>query len=119
MIQDGRVVDHGPVDVDISYPRRVHVHHRAVVAEGPARPHPAPETDTTVAKTVVDAAVEADMGTPIARMPGVYTASQSPIARGPQHTHARRRHPHAGYPVVAHRSVGPVPGSPKHSVSRT
>ena len=80
-------------DVDVPHHRRVHVHHRGVVAEDPASPHAADETDAAVAKSVINAAVEADVRTPVACMPAVQAARKAPIARRPQHAHVAAASP--------------------------
>src|SRR6266704_721699 len=64
----------------------VHVGHRAVVVVVATSPVAAEKADTGVAETVVNAAVEADFGSPVARRPRVEAASPSPVARSPEQT---------------------------------
>ena len=49
----------------------VHVGHRAVVVVVATSPVAAEKADTGVAETVVNAAIEADFGSPVARRPDV------------------------------------------------
>src|ERR1700689_4463853 len=115
MVDDGRVVDHGPVDVDVSHDRRIHVHHRGVIGKYSASPFAAHEAHAAVAETVVNAAIEPNVRTPVACVPAVNTAPKAPVARCPEHADARRSYPYAGHPVVANRAVGPISWRPKIS----
>src|ERR1700728_1877780 len=87
VVDDGGVVNvrdvHGPGDVvDI-----------AVVEERTALPVAARITAADVAKSVVDATIKTDMGTPIASVPEVGAIAPAPIARRPQEARLRRQHP--------------------------
>src|SRR5580704_7117043 len=89
VVDDGGVVDvgdvHGSGDVvDI-----------AVVVERTALPVAARVTGADVAISVVDAAIKADMGTPIAGVPEVGALAPAPIARRPEEAWLRRQHPGA------------------------
>jgi hypothetical protein len=57
---------------------------RAVVEKRPSVPVTALESNTAVAKSVVHAAIEADMRTPVAAMPEVDPTSPTPVARRPE-----------------------------------
>src|SRR5712691_10851426 len=66
----------------------VHVGHRAVVVVVATSPVAAEKADTGVAKTVVNAAVEADFGSPVARGPSVKAVFfEGPIPWSPEQTH--------------------------------
>src|SRR5579872_6942299 len=68
-----RVMDHG----------NVHVVYRAVVEELMAAPFASEKANSGVTEAVVDAAIKADMGSPIATVPDVDAASPAPIAGRP------------------------------------
>ena len=106
-----RVVDYGLV-INIVNIRDVYVIHRAVVIEGSVIPIPSLITGTAIAVAVVDAAVEADLRTPVAAIPGVGVASPAPIARSPEQTH-RSQHPRARHPEVAFVPISPVARRPQ------
>jgi len=105
------VVDDGPVihvgDVDTA-----HVHGRAVVEKGTTAPVTALESNTAIAEAVVHAAVEADMRTPVAPVPGVDATTPTPVARRPQQSGRRRQHPGTGHPVITVIAVSPISGRP-------
>src|SRR5271157_4409178 len=82
MIERG-VVDDGLV-VNIVNIRDVYVIHRAVVVETAVIPISALIADATVAEAIVDAAVKADIGAPIAFIPGKGVAAPTPITRRPE-----------------------------------
>ncbi len=113
----GGVVDHGPV-VNIVNVRDVHVIHRAVVVEGSMIPVSAFIADTTVAETVVDATVEADMRAPIALIPSVGVAAPTPVTGSPEKANLGSHHPRTGHPVVAFISISPVSGRPQITFGR-
>src|SRR5580658_9834191 len=62
-------VDYG-LFVGVVKAAHIHVIHRAVVAEGSVIPISALIADATITEAIVDAAVEADRGAPVARIPG-------------------------------------------------
>src|SRR5258708_11730041 len=97
----------------------VHVGHRAVVVVVATSPVAAEKADTGVAETVVNATVEADFGSPVARRPFVEAVFESPIPWSPQKADFRRGYPGSGNPEVAVRPVGPVARSPDVARSRT
>src|SRR5216683_2413546 len=69
--------------VGVAHNGHVHVGHRAVVVVGATSPVAAEKADTGVAETVVNAAVEADFGSPVARSPSVAVQAVSPVAGNP------------------------------------
>jgi len=105
-------VDYG-LAVDISDVRDVHIIYRAVVEEGSVVPISAPIADTTVAKAVVDATVEADTLAPIAFIPGKGIAAPTPITGGPEQASGWRLDPCARDPEVAFIPVRPIAGRPQ------
>src|SRR5260370_31198362 len=62
------VYDHSFVDVRIVNHSGVHVHYRGVVREASTAPFSTHEPGAVVSESVVHAAIEADMRTPIPRM---------------------------------------------------
>src|SRR5713226_10061476 len=105
------VVDDGRV-VGIVNDGDVHVGHRAVVVVVATSPVAAEKADTGVAETVVNAAVEADFGSPVTRRPSVEAVFEGPIPWSPEETDFRRECPGARNPKVAVRAVSPVAGNP-------
>jgi hypothetical protein len=94
---------------------RADVHIGSVIGKIPAVPSAADKTDTEETKSVVDAAIVADLRSPITGMPHIKTVAPAPITGRPVHSRLRRRHPGAGNPVVAVRPVGPVTRLPHPS----
>src|SRR5271168_872727 len=97
--------------------RRIYVHHGCVVREDSAIPAPADESNSTVPKSIVNAAIETDMRSPIPAVPQVPAAAPAPISRSPKEAHGRRHNPRARHPEIAIRAISPISGSPK--VTRT
>ena len=98
--------------VGVAHNGHVHVGHRAVVVVGATSPVAPEKADTGVAETVVNAAVEADFGSPVARRPNVEAVFEGPIPWSPEETNFRRECPGARNPKVAVRAVSPVAGNP-------
>ncbi len=84
----------------------------AVVEELATAPFAAEETDARITETVVDAAVEADMASPIAAMPDVNAVTPAPIAGRPEQAGFRSHYPCSRNPIVAVIAIGPVAGRP-------
>jgi len=74
VVDDGVLLDDGSVDVDVGDVNAAEVGAGAVIGEGAASPLTAEEADTAVAEAVVDAAVEADVGAPVANVPYIGAA---------------------------------------------
>ena len=98
--------------VGVANVRDINVIYGGVVAESAVVPISAAITDTVVAKTIVDAAIEANTRPPVARMPTIATSSPSPVARSPQSAGERRKYLRSWNPEVALRPVRPVAGGP-------
>src|SRR6185437_12651522 len=86
--------------------------HGAVVVEAVAAPVATEVADADIAEAVVDAAVVADMQSPVAGMEAIPSAVPAPIRRRPKRAVVRRFNPCARNPVVAIRSPRPVAGGP-------
>ena len=69
--------------------------------------------DAGIAIAVINAAIEADVRTPIATVEAVTVIVVAPLAGGPERALIGSLHPHAGNPIVAGLSIGPVAGGPE------
>jgi hypothetical protein len=85
----------------------------AVVVEVISVPITAVIAQPGVTETVVDAAVEPDIATPVAAVKAVTSAIEAPVAGRPESAIVRRSAPRAGYPVVAAGAPAPVAGRPQ------
>jgi len=86
---------------------------RAVVVEVVALPVAAEEAEAYIAEAVVDAAIVADVRSPISAMEAIVRAAIAPIRRCPESTVIGWRNPLAGNPVVAVIAPSPIAGSPE------
>ena len=86
-----------------------------VVFEVSVMPPATNKANAEVAEPVVDAAVVADVISPVTGVPVVKAAIPPPVAWGPQGANEGRRNPRARDPVVAVWSIGPVTRSPDHA----
>jgi hypothetical protein len=83
-----------------------------IVVEGITVPVATVVANAGVAKAVVDAAIEANVATPVSAMEAPAIVVPAPVAGGPESTVVGRGAPCAGNPVVARRRPAPVAGSP-------
>src|ERR1039458_1151991 len=97
----------------------IYVIHRAVVTEFIVSPVSAFVAGTTVAIAVVDAAIEADGGTPVAVIPGVGVAAPTPITGSPEQANLGSHDPRTRHPEIAFITIGPVAGRPQITALRT
>jgi hypothetical protein len=77
------VVDNGPV-IYVGDMNTTHVHGRAVIEKRTAAPVTALESNTAITETVIHTAVETDMRTPVAAVPGIDATAPAPVPRCPQ-----------------------------------
>ena len=105
-IHDDRAVVHVVHDADI------HVVDRAVVVEVTSAPVTALVAVTGVAKAVIDAAIIADVLTPIAGVIAVGVVPVAPVAGGPKCALVGSLNPCAGNPIIAVWRPGPVARRP-------
>ena len=97
---------------------KAHMHNRAVVEERSASPLAANEADAAVAETIVNAAVEANVRTPISLVPAVPAMLKAPVAGRPEHA-CGRDHPGSRNPVISAIFIPtPVAGGPEVARSR-
>jgi hypothetical protein len=108
----GGIVDYRRV-VNVVNVGDVHVVHRTVVVKLSVLPTSALIADTAIAKAVIDAAVEADLLTPVAAIPGEGAAAPTPVTGSPEQTNGGRLNPRAWYPEVAFITISPVAGRPQ------
>src|SRR6266702_8069036 len=111
-----------PVDrrgVGVAHNRDVHVGHGAVVVVRAASPVAAEEADAGVAEAVVNAAIEADFRSPVARVPCIKAVFPSPVPWSPEQTDFRREYPCAWNPEIAVRTVSPITRDPNVTGSGT
>jgi hypothetical protein len=108
-----RIVDDRLV-VRVMNDRGVYAHDRGIVEELPALPVSALEAIAHVSESIKNAAVEADLFSPVASIPDVNAVAPPPISWSPQETDLGRENPRAGHPVVvAIVSVpSPIAGRP-------
>jgi hypothetical protein len=81
---DGDIVDDCLVDIHIPDDSRIHVRDSAVVIEVVSAPGAARKSGAKKSETVVHAAIEANVRTPISRMPEVAARAPTPVAGRPQ-----------------------------------
>ena len=89
----------------------------AVVPEAAAAPVSAVETDAEVAEAVVDAAVVADVGSPVAGVPEVSVVAVAPVAGRPESAGVGSENPGARNPFVTLAGPYPVAGRPDIAVA--
>ena len=73
--------------------------------------------EADVTKTVVDAAVVADVSAPIAAIEAVAVVKETPVARGPERALVGSLNPSAGHPVETFRSPGPIAWCPNEVIA--
>lgn len=101
------------MNVNVPDDRRIHIRDRPVVEEVVVVPVSAIVTPAHIAMPVIDAAVIADVRSPIAMVPAEAAIHPSPITGSPQRADVRRNDPRARYPKESRRLVSPVTGSPQ------
>ena len=105
------VVNDGLV-VNVVNVGNVDIVHRAVVVESPVIPVSAFIPDAAVSKTIIDAAVEANVLTPVAVVPQVSVIVPTPVPGGPEIAGFGSHHPCAGHPEVAFVAISPIARRP-------
>lgn len=115
------VTDAGHVDVVVDSRLVVHVVnycridicYASVVIEVAASPVPAVVTAARIAVPIINAAVVADLRSPVALVPVVGVILKGPVARSPQQADLGWEDPRSGNPIVASIFViRPVAGDP-------
>ncbi len=113
------IVDGHVVHVDIPYDRRVYIRDRAVVIEIVVVPVATVIATANISMPIVDAAVVADMRSPVAVIPAVTIVHPAPVAGCPQSANIRCDHPDARNPEVPGRLVSPISRRPEVVRPRT
>src|SRR5271170_7270719 len=103
-------MDDSPIHVGGVNHCRVDVHHGRVVREDPAIPASADETDSSVPKSIINAAIKSNVRAPIACMENVPDAAPAPISRSPKEPDSRSHDPGARHPEISGRPVRPISG---------
>lgn len=99
--------------------RGVYVHDRGVVEKVSALPISALEAGANVSESVVDAAIEADICSPIASVPEIGAVAPAPISRSPEETGLGGENPGAGHPVIVAIVPSPVARRPEIAFAGT
>ena len=118
VVDDRVLLNDGSVLVHTGHMHAAKISHGPVVRKGSAAPLAAKEAYSAITESIVNTTVKSYMRSPVARVPCIKTAGESPITRSPQYANSRRRHPHARNPVVARISIGPITGRPDITWSR-
>ncbi len=84
----------------------------AVVVEGPAAPVTAFITRTVIAVPVIDAAIKADVGSPVSGIPKIPVVHKAPITGRPECINVGGEHPGSRHPVITGRRPIPIPRRP-------
>jgi len=117
-IDDGVLLDDGAVHIDIGDVNAAEVGARAVVCKVSAAPLAADEADATVAEAVVDAAIEADMRTPVTAVPSIRLTGPTPVTGSPEEARLGWLNPDARHPIVASVPIGPIARRPDEAGGR-
>src|SRR5215472_10639410 len=114
------LIDNDAIFVDVVDVDHVDVGDGAVVVVIAAAPVAAIEASTGIAEAVVNSAVETDVRSPVAGVPNVESFTPTPIARRPEVTGLRGKHPRTGNPEIVRVVVivGPVTGNPDVALAR-
>lgn len=82
-VHDRVVLHHGAIDIGVVDVNVVYVHNGCVVFKTMVVPPAADKADAHVTKSVVHAAVESDVGSPVSGMKDVNAARPAPVGRRP------------------------------------
>jgi hypothetical protein len=105
--------------VHISDGLGIHIRNRTVVINDTVVPIGAIITAARISIAVVDAAIEANVRTPVSCVPQISAVFISPPRRRPERTHPGSHYPGAGNPVITGIRIIPIPGRPNVIVPGT
>src|SRR5580658_1343471 len=99
----------------------IHVEHSAIVKKVPIVPTTAFESNSEIAETIIDSAIEANRRPPIAVIEDKAVTTPTPIPRRPEKTDLGSQHPSPRHPIVVIEIVTPSPvtGRPEITIART
>ena len=100
------------MDIDIFNYGGIYVRDRPVVVEVVVVPIAAVVAVTHITVAIVDAAVIADVRTPIAMIPAIVGIGPAPVAWRPKCTDIGGDDPHPGHPIISGWLVVPVAWRP-------
>jgi hypothetical protein len=106
------------MDINVMHHRDIDVVHRAIVEKVSRVPIPALVPHATIPEPVIHAAVEPYVPAPIAAKELIVVIRIAPVARCPKRFLVRSLNPNPRHPVVARRSIVPIPGSPDIPIAR-
>jgi hypothetical protein len=115
----GCVVIHYRRVISVVNHRSVHLRNGRIIRVMAGLPSATEETNSAVAETVINPAVESNMRSPVTSMEAVKSSGKAPIRRCPQDADAGWRHPDARYPIIARVTVSPVARVPEISICGT
>ncbi len=97
----------------------VNIRYRAVVVQPALIPIGAVIAAAGISITVIDAAIVADVRTPVARVPMVVPAIKTPPRRRPECIYIRGEHPRSRNPIITGVCIAPGTGRPNVIVARS
>ena len=106
------------VIVDVVNDRDIHIRHRAIVGQVAVIPISSIVSVANVSKTVIDAAIETNMGSPVAGVPMVEASIKTPPRRCPKRSYKWRHDPSTGDPIIARARITPVTRRPHIVLAR-
>jgi len=115
---DSNVAHNHRMHINVVYHGHIDVVHRAVVEKVSRVPIPALVPHAPVAEPVIHAAIESDVPAPIAAKEHIAIVRIAPVAGSPKRFLVRSLNPRARHPVVARRSIVPVPRCPDITIAR-
>jgi hypothetical protein len=96
------------VIVYILYNCGIHVVHFAVIRKVPVIPIAPLISSAHIPRSIIDSAIKADVGTPVAAMLKIAVAAIAPIRRRPKRAYEWRQYPDARHPIVAGGCIIPI-----------
>src|SRR6202167_410955 len=107
--------------VDVMNIGDIHVEHSAIVEEVPVVPTTALESNSEIAETIIDSAIETNRRPPIAVIEDKAVTTPTPIPRRPEIPDLGGQHPSPRHPIVVIEIVAPSPvtGRPEIIIART
>src|SRR3984893_10035627 len=92
--------------------RHIDVIYSTVVRETAMVPAPAEIANSDVTESIIHAAIEADVRSPITSVPVIAAVAPTPVAGRPKNPYTWRQHPGAGNPIIIIVAISPISGRP-------